>query len=372
VSDGQYQSGTAESYVYDTGAGVFSKINDSSNDGYQPAAPRASHPVFIDTYLFLNRINTGEVYISASEDGSTWDGTYATAESAPDNIVAMAALRGELWLFGELSTEVWANEAAAGFPFSPIPGTTIDYGCSAPRSVAKTTDQLIWLAKTREGQHRVVATQGYAAVPISTPWLEFHLAGYQYFSEAVAWVYFQEGHTFYVLTFPTDNATWVYDVTVGLWHERESSGNRWIAGCFAFAFNKPLVGDIRTGKIYELDLGTYTDDGTAILRKRVTQYFGEDRKEMFYRSLEVEFQPGMGVPVGQGVEPQAMLRWSDDGGRTWGNEHWVSAGAMGQFKTRARWNKLGRARDRVWELTCSDPVPWVVTSATASVTGGRA
>jgi len=57
-------------------------------------------------------------------------------------------------------------------------------------------------------------------------------------------------------------------------------------------------------------------------------------------------------------EPQFMLRWSDDGGHTWSNEYMVSAGAVGNYKSRAIWRRLGRSRDRVYELAVSDNAAW--------------
>lgn len=62
-------------------------------------------------------------------------------------------------------------------------------------------------------------------------------------------------------------------------------------------------------------------------------------------------------------DPQAMLRWSDDGGSTWGNEHWRSIGRTGKYKHRARWLRMGSARDRVYEVRVTDPVKAVIIDA---------
>ena len=80
-------------------------------------------------------------------------------------------------------------------------------------------------------------------------------------------------------------------------------------------------------------------------------------------SIQVDFETGVGTQSGQGVNPQAMLQWSNDGARTWSNEHWASFGAIGKYKTRARWRRLGRARDRVYRLVVSDPCKVVILGA---------
>jgi hypothetical protein len=62
-------------------------------------------------------------------------------------------------------------------------------------------------------------------------------------------------------------------------------------------------------------------------------------------------------------DPQIMLRFSDDGGKTWSNERWISAGQQGTYKTRCRFRRLGRSRDRVYEVVVSDPIPWRIVDA---------
>lgn len=55
--------------------------------------------------------------------------------------------------------------------------------------------------------------------------------------------------------------------------------------------------------------------------------------------------------------PRVYLRWSDDGGHTWSNLQPRDAGFAGQYRTRVRWARLGRARVRTYEVSCSDPIP---------------
>jgi hypothetical protein len=73
-----------------------------------------------------------------------------------------------------------------------------------------------------------------------------------------------------------------------------------------------------------------------------------------------------GTAEGQGDDPEAMLRWSDDGGHTWSNEHWTSMGRIGEYGFRAFWRRLGmtlKLRDRVYEVSGTDPVKIVITGA---------
>jgi hypothetical protein len=133
-----------------------------------------------------------------------------------------------------------------------------------------------------------------------------------------------------------------------------------------FNFNH-VVGDYQNGKLYRLNLDYYSDNGDAIVRRRAAATITNDTKRQFFDSLEVEMDVGYGISTGQGSDPQICLDWSDDNGHTWSNELWVDIGATGYYQTRAKWWRLGQARDRVFRITVTDPVP--VRIVAASITG---
>lgn len=63
------------------------------------------------------------------------------------------------------------------------------------------------------------------------------------------------------------------------------------------------------------------------------------------------------------IIPQVMMRFSDDGAKTWSNERTVGAGALGQYRARVRFSRLGRSRGRTTEITVSDACPWRIADA---------
>jgi len=140
-----------------------------------------------------------------------------------------------------------------------------------------------------------------------------------------------------------------------------------------FFAGKNLVGDFANGKIYEISQDTYTDDGETIIRKRVAPplFDPTDRSRLSYPRLEIEFKAGTGLATGQGSDPQAMLRYSDDGCRNWSNSKWRSIGKIGKTKDRAIWRQLKSSRMRNYELQVSDPVEWVITAAYSPVRVNR-
>ncbi len=76
-----------------------------------------------------------------------------------------------------------------------------------------------------------------------------------------------------------------------------------------------------------------------------------------------------------GANPQMILRWSDDGGHTWSGERQASMGRSGSYATRVIYRRLGmtmKLRDRVYEISGTDPVKVAIMGAELEVTGTAA
>jgi hypothetical protein len=225
----------------------------------------------------------------------------------------------------------------------------------------------------------VMSAAGYQPQRISDHALEYAIGQMSRITDAVAYTYQQEGHSFYVLNFPTANQTWVYDASTNMWHQRawrnpsDNSLNRHRANCqMAFA-NENIVGDWETGKLYRLDLDVFTDNGDPIPRIRTCPHLSDpDYRWQFFDSLQVDMQTGVGLTTGQGSDPKAMLQWSTDGGYTWSNELWASIGKIGERRSRVKWRRLGRSRDRVFKVTITDPVRVAIVGASVAVRTGVA
>jgi hypothetical protein len=317
------------------------------------------------------------IWILQFYSGST---AWATAESSSDPIQTIASIHGELWLVGTQTTEVWASVSnTTGFPFQRLNGGIINNGTVAKNSVTTNGSVIFWLGSSAQGHGQVWASEGYQPSKISTPAIDFMIEAIDsVIEDAIGWCYTQEGHNFYVLTFPTANKTLVYDLASQEWHERGYWNDP--LGKFdchrayttAFAFDKVYVGDRELGKIYELSLDTYTDDGAIVRRVRTGPHIHEDRKRVSYKSFELDVERGQGLDgqvdvAGTGKVPQAMLQWSDDGGMSWSNEYWKSLGSIGQYKVRVIWHRLGMARDRMFRVTTSDPTKIILVDARADL-----
>lgn len=331
----------------------------------------AAGVTYQDNYLLYVGKNNQDIWSSEPGQPLTYLGeSFSLVNSRPDNCTGIVNANRETWAFCETSAEVYYNAGnATGFPFSRNPAGVVERGTLASRSLAAYDQRVFWLGD----DYRVYANNGYQAVPISTVPIEVAIGALSTRRSAEAFIYTQEGHTHYVLTFP-GQATYVYDITTGLWHERVSYGRSdWRARGHAVWISGDYVGDAENGSIYELATDEYTEAGATIVREMVSPPFHGGRQRLFFGRLELDLQNGVGLEgAEQGSSPQIMLSWSNDGGRTYGTELWRSLGASGRYRWRTVWDRLGSDFDRVYRLRLSDPVRLVAIETYHDVqSGGR-
>lgn len=330
-----------------------------------PSPCPGGHVAWQDGYFIHTVPSTGRFQISGL-NALTYNALdVATAEGRPDNLVTVISANRLLWLFGELSTEVWWNSGEADFPFARNQAAFIETGTAAAGSCVRAGGSVAWVGNDERGKGTVWHARGDQPVRISTHAVEHALSGYSLLSQASAFAYQQGGHEFYQLSVPASNidtgGTWVYDFSTGLWHERSHLGQRgdephraWVG---TVAHGLMVVGDRQDGRLYTYELAHYLDDGQPIRRMRQTAHISQGEKRLRFHSLELQAAPGVGLASGQGSSPTVWLSWSDDGGHTWSNEHEATLGGQGKYETRAIWRRLGVGRDRVFRVSMSDPVP---------------
>lgn len=372
----------------------------------------------IDNYFVYNNPNSQQFGASDLLSPISLSTSFALKDGAPDDLVALIVDHREVYLMGEVSSEVWTDVGAVPFPFQRIPGTSTQHGIAAPFSLYRFGNSFAYVSRNNRGQAQIMQMKGYLPERISTHAVENTLAN-QYVDDAIAWTYQLEGHEVYVVSFPTLNLTWAYDNATQMWHKwlytaPDNSYQRHRGNCCAVFQGLVLVGDYENGKIYELSRTNFTDDGQNVRRLRRAPHLVSDFQRQYFDELQIQFQPGVGTTgltrttvvqesepnpdpyyiypeatltigpldvfvignAGGGVvisqtttNPQAMLRWSNDGGSTWSKEYWVPIGGLGKYTNRAIWRRLGTARDRVFEVSITDPVNAVIVSANLKAYG---
>ena len=450
---------------------------------------------FTDGFFIALIQNSQQFQVSAAEDATTWPGTNAAIVSVfPDNVLSMLVDHREIWLWGATRSVAYFDSGSADFPFDVVPGGFIEQGIVAPGSAVRLDNSVFWLGADERGAAVGWRAQGYVPTRVTNHAVEAALQSYPAIADAIAYTYQDQGHSFWVLYFPSANKTWVYDVATQMWHERaywDTKNGVFTAHrsrCHVYAFGKHLVGDWAAGNIYQMSIPvqngggwSFADDfGNAIRRIRRAPHISTEQQWVFHHEMQVDVEAGLGpippltgafsgpqtitledanqvfwnlsvtdagilqtaritqpgsvaqllilndetlpntswqlgvntngmltlaavafnsgnpaifalstspgqlyttlsaaggllqtrIPTPYARDPQIMLRWSDDGGKTWSNERIMSCGQAGNFKTRTIARRLGRSRDRIYELSASDPIPWRIVDAYLQATPG--
>jgi hypothetical protein len=375
--------GNDTAYIYTPGASGSGTTWISHPDS-GVSFPDATKVVYQDGYFIVNNSGTGNFYAS-NLNSTTFDWlSFAQAEGSPDNIVSLISDHRDLWVFGAETTEVYYNSGNADFPFERINGAFIEHGCIAANSVAKMNNEVYWLGRDTNGQGVVYRARGHQPERISTHAVEAALKNFGFLNNCTAYTYQEEGHNFYVLnnsSFYTNvKTTWVFDASTNMWHERtytnansEQERHRVSSIVYDTVNARFVAGDHESGNLYIMGLSIYSDNGDEIHRIRRTPHVSSGLNRVFYNYFQVDMEAGVGLDglsTTQGANPQAMLRWSDDGGYSWSNEHWRDIGKIGERNKRIIWRRLGSARDRVFELKITDPVKVAIIGAQIELVQG--
>ncbi len=347
-------------YVYSVSSGL-TKITDATFDDSSLSIP--NKVVYLEQRFIFNR--PGNIQFFCSQPDVTFIGTnFSFAYTDPSSIVSMIADHGEVWLFGKKGTEVWAyNRNEADFPFSRIDGSFVERGCAAVHTPQKIDNSFYWLGDDLS----IYRADGYKPTRISTHAIEVKIKSYANIADAYANTFTEQGHYFYEITFP-DLATWRYDTSTGLWHEgQDGLSGQYHASAYEYFNNGNVTGDYRNGNIYTLDMQVYTDNGSTIYRTASTPHIHSGRIRATMDRFEVDIASGEGLTVGQGADPQMMMKYSDDGGRTWSAERWANMGKIGEYTRKVVFRNLGMFYQRMFEITLSDSIKPVIIDSFAFV-----
>lgn len=329
-------------------------------------------PDYLDGFIIFNQPNSTTFYLTNPGDATTINPLYvANKEGFSDILQRVIVVNRTLMLIGLETCEFWYDAGNSDFPFQLITGQFLEVGCIAPFSACKVGNAVIWLGNDRRGSGIVYMFAGAGPQRISTHAVEEAIQSYGALTGATAYTYQQDGHVFYVLNIPTANTTWVYDLASNMWHERvyflNGQEQRHLGQFACNVFGQVLVGDYQSGNVYFFDRSNYTDNGNVIERLRTFPHIHDEQKRIFFKFLQVDMLTGVGTNTGQGKLPTLMLSWSNDGGYTYSSEAYSTPGAIGQYKARARWRRLGYSRDRVFKLRMTDPVQMVLIQGLVAV-----
>jgi hypothetical protein len=321
--------------------------------------------------------NSRNFNVSQKLAGATWTQLLQGAkENSSDILVAVDVLNGFIVLWGATHMECWQDvgNAQPSVPYSRINGASQTWGLAALHSRVQLSNTMVFLGQNPQGGVQILMLNGYTPQRISNTDIENRISKFAIYSDAIGLTYMLDGHPIYQLTFPNANWTFLYDATTGFWSEGQTGvGYAGRDGAnLSVVFNaKNLVSDTTSGNIYLLDPNVNTDiGGVAIKRQVASRHIRMGGNEFSIAEIVLEMETGVGTDTGQGVNPVVMMQVSKDGGRTFGPERWKPLGQGGRYTKRVRWNRIGSARDFVFQFTMTDPVKFVIALGEAVLAPG--
>ncbi len=294
----------------------------------------------------------------------------ATPTSHPGELKRIVAHSSLAYFFKAKGREAWWNSGLGDPPFDRVNGSVRGEGITGKWAVADDKDDIFFLDETRTPRR----LRGFASVPIGNPALGKEFASYSTVDDAIGLVYSIDSVRFFELIFPTADRTWVWHEPSNSWFELSSGVDRQRHAVqhYAFAYGKHIFSHPTESKLYELDFDTFTDAGGTVRRVRRTAnihggLYGRPGAELIFERVEFDVETGVGLTTGQGSDPQLMVRYSDDSGRTWSSEEWLPLGVGGSYLTTVTLSQQGRAFNRVYELAYSEPTRFSLLGARAEI-----
>lgn len=345
-----------EGYLYTIATTTLAQIT----DGDFPSNPTS---VTWQDGWFIVGFDDGTFYIS--EDGSAWDALdFATAEADPDRLVRAFADHGQVIMLGDISTEFWGDSGAQDFPFAKLKGVIAEWGLAARYSAVKFDNSIAFLCKNKMGEVMVGKLAGSSVTPLSTPDLATIINGYTTTSDATAFSYMLGQHPMCQFNFPSAGASWLYDGLTREWTKMKSYGiSRHRCEFGAQYLSKTVLTDYSNGNIYKLNPLTYTENGETIEGEIIGEHWDNELQRFIIDRLRIDMEVGVGTTSGQGSDPQIMLQFSRDGGKSYESEQWRSFGAIGEYEGSPEWRRCGLFQRANVKMRITDPVRRVVLGA---------
>jgi hypothetical protein len=354
----------AYGYIYTKATGVFQRITAA---GFPPLPVDVA---YLDGFFFVAQGNSPTFFQSAANNGLSWDSqAFASLTTKPDIIVALAVLNRRLFVMGTEITEIWYNAGSSPVTLQRDNNLVLNYGCASADTVEVDYGYLFFMASQSGGPNQVMMTDGTIPKKISNPNMENEISNYTAPSDAFSTLFKLEGQLFYVLSFTTDQHTWLYNVNGSPmdWAEAEETPDtRHIMQTHAYYNNKHYIGSYKDGKIYELSDKYYDNNGKTMRRQRITPRFYDPRyRKISIDRFEVDCLRGLGTAGlpdcnPDDADPVLFLYISIDGGYTFSAKQPVSVGEIGKYRRRVIFTKLGSAYDFVFKLEYYNRSEWAL------------
>ena len=323
--------------------------------------------------------------VQPSEDVFTYDpldetssefGFYIPSDWCPDNITAMVSTNAKLFTFGPKSMQLFNYTNDSSMPFNSPDTSALSIGILAPESAAVIGNKVFWLGSSDVGQFGIYKTSDTNPTRISNADIEREIAAMQYPEEAVGFCWTESAHVFYALSFNSSGKTFVYDDSTGMWHSRVSTNpENGIDGVWRYKY--PFMFDSRqcflcsdgiveqarpkfkteNGRVVADEPWWKEHDGNPIVRMRRGGAVIDGFTAFFVDNILFSISNGYAAPSTE--RPKCIFRYSRNG-TTMADSRIGQMGFAGEYSFMTQFPRLGMGTSFVFELSCSDNVPFTI------------
>lgn len=371
-ADGQAMDGTP--WLYMANGKLVYTLGTTVVEPTDANAPDATHVTFMKSVFLANQPGTNRFLFTDTNpstgllENNYWSSTDnpLTCEAKGDLLLSMISAWQELYCWGSQGLEIWQNDGVT--PFIPVAGAFSEGGIEATYSVAA-ADNTVFALCVINGSRVVVKLSGRSPVVVSAP-IATVLANMNKVSDAIGDLISVGGLTLYMLNFPSEDQTWVYDYKNDLWYRwgyfLDGAHQRFLGQhvCYAKAWNKHFVLSRLDGAVYEMRRDFFQDNEQKMISYRRTSWenhgtFNRKICDQFY----VKCKSGTASPA------TLMVRWRDDGRSEWSNFMEMQLAPVGDRDFLSKNNRFGMYRSRQYEFRISDNADLVLVSVDTEMRG---
>jgi hypothetical protein len=291
----------------------------------------------------LSKINDGRDF----PDEAAYVGAFQSKPDLPLAAIRMPGRGNQLFVMGSTVTECWVDVGATLFPYQRTTAFNIDYGCVNQATIAPGENFIVWLGGNEKSGLSILYSTGGSVQQISNDGINFKLAQLEHPEDSYGFLFKQDGHMLYQITFTTDNVSYVFDFTTKAFFTlTDENYNHHIAKQVAFFNNKYYFISFKDGNLYELN-SIYTDwDGVEAIRRRRTPNIRLPNSSSYIMD-KLSFVIEQGTAKTPHIIDTAISR---DGGQTFGNNVRSILNPLGKRKNHfKKWN-MGRSNDTVFQF----------------------
>jgi hypothetical protein len=345
--------------------------------GDADAPTEVTHVAHINGFILATSAGTDRIYNSDLDDVTTWGASqYFSAESTPDQVLAMTTDDSLIYAWGEKTLEIWYPDGSADVtPFSRQ--DVIPRGIIAKYSVVKANNTFYWLNEER----RLVYLNGAIVQSVSIPFDKAH-HDLTTISDARAFLLTERGRYFIIINFPTEDRSHVYDVMLNQWYRWGYWDNRlaklnmmlWNDVSYMQAWGKHIAASRLGDDLYLVSSSYENDNGRQIKPLEETGWFtGESSVVKKMPKARLTLQRGAVILDTSDLtaKPTLIVQWKDDGYSEWSNEYEIDLGQIGDTYMFAEILRLGQFRSRKFRCYMTDNAPFVIKRFEAFVKAGR-